>query len=122
MEGTTPPARRGLDGVVAGQTRLSHVDGLAGQLIIGGYELTELAGRVSFEEAAHLLWRGALPGTEELEELRRDLAALRPVPAQTIRVGGDDTRATGGAGEGQDKGDPHYLPYAISAAASAARF
>ena len=86
MEGTTPPARRGLDGVVAGQTRLSHVDGLAGQLIIGGYELTELAGRVSFEEAAHLLWRGALPGTEELEELRRDLAALRPVPAQTIRV------------------------------------
>jgi len=86
MEGTTPPARRGLDGVVAGQTRLSHVDGLAGQLIIGGYELTELAGRVGFEEAAHLLWRGALPGTEELEELRRDLAALRPVPAQTIRV------------------------------------
>jgi len=64
MTSTSKPAPRGLDGVVAGQTRLSHVDGQAGRLIIGGYELGELAGRVSFEEAAHLLWRGALPSRE----------------------------------------------------------
>ena len=57
-----PAAPRGLDGVVAAQTRLSHVDGLAGELIIGGYELKELAGHVPFEAAAHLLWKGALPG------------------------------------------------------------
>ena len=49
------PVTRGLDGVVAARTRLSHVDGLAGELVIGGYELKELAGRVTFEEAAHLL-------------------------------------------------------------------
>ena len=70
MSGITTPARRGLDGVVAAQTRLSHVDGLAGELIIGGYELKELAGRVSFEAAAHLLWRGTLPTRDELERLR----------------------------------------------------
>ena len=55
------PAPRGLEGVVAAQTRLSHVDGLGGELIIAGYALKELAGRVSFEAAAHLLWKGALP-------------------------------------------------------------
>jgi len=87
---TTPPISplpfRGLDGVVAAQTRLSHVDGLAGELIIGGYELKQLAGRVSFEEAAYLLWRGTLPGPEDLATLRREMAALRPVPDESIRV------------------------------------
>jgi citrate synthase len=77
---------RGLEGVVAARTRLSHVDGQAGQLIIGGYELAELAGRVSFEEAAHLLWMGALPGREKLEALRVEMAALRDVPASTMEV------------------------------------
>ena len=86
MPGTTPPAPRGLDGVVAAQTRLSHVDGQAGELIIRGYALKELAGHVSFEEAAHLLWVGALPTADELAGLRRRLAALRPLPSETMRV------------------------------------
>src|SRR6267378_4097955 len=77
---------RGLDGVVAAQTRLSHVDGLAGELIIGGYQLKELAGRVTFEEAAHLLWRGALPAQGELATLRREIAELRALPEETMRV------------------------------------
>jgi len=81
--GSTP---RGLDGIVAAQTRLSHVDGQAGELIIGGYELKQLAGRVSFEEAAHLLWRGALPSGNELATLRREIAELRPLPAETMHV------------------------------------
>ena len=83
---TATPGPRGLDGVVAARTRLSHVDGLAGELIIGGYELKELAGRVSFEEAAHLLWRGALPGRDALGELRREIGALRALPQETMRV------------------------------------
>jgi citrate synthase len=86
MPGTTTPAPRGLDGVVAAQTRLSQVDGLGGELIIAGYELKELAGRVSFEEASHLLWRGALPNKDELAALRREIAALRPLPEETMRV------------------------------------
>ena len=83
---TATPGPRGLDGVVAARTRLSHVDGQAGELIIGGYELKELAGRVSFEEVAHLLWRGALPDRTALAELRREIAALRSLPDETLRV------------------------------------
>ena len=62
------------------------MDGLAGQLIIGGYELSELAGRVSFEEAAHLLWQGALPTRREADALRQEIAALRSLPEETLRV------------------------------------
>jgi len=65
---------------------LSHVDGLAGELIIGGYELKELAGRVSFEEAGYLLWRGALPTADQLEDLRRQMTGLRTVPDETMRL------------------------------------
>ena len=83
---TATPGPRGLDGVVAARTRLSHVDGQAGELIIGGYELKELAGRVSFEEAAHLLWRGVLPDRAALAELRKEVAALRALPDETLRV------------------------------------
>ncbi len=79
-------APRGLDGVVAARTRLSHVDGLAGELIIGGYQLKELAGKVTFEEAAHLLWRGKLPDSGELTNLRREMAALRALPSETMHV------------------------------------
>ncbi|PYP50518.1 MAG: citrate synthase/methylcitrate synthase [Gemmatimonadetes bacterium] len=86
MPGTSTSVARGLDGVVAARTRLSHVDGDRGELIIGGYELKQLAGRVSFEEAAHLLWRGALPTRDELGRLRREFAAVRALPEQTLEV------------------------------------
>lgn len=93
MSQGTPSAPRGLDGVVAARTRLSQVDGLGGELIIGGYALDEIAGRATFEEAAHLLWRGALPDTSALETLRREMAGLRALPDETMRV----VRAAAGA-------------------------
>jgi citrate synthase len=80
------PAPRGLEGVVATSTRLSHVDGAAGELIIGGYDLSALAGRASFEEAAHLLWSGRLPDARALATLRREMAAARRLPALTLAV------------------------------------
>src|SRR5215471_18628983 len=85
MSGTTSAAKpRGLDGVVAAQTRLSNVDGQNGVLIIGGYELKELAGKVTFEEAAHLLWKGRLPTADEREDLTRAIAAQRALPETTM--------------------------------------
>jgi citrate synthase len=85
MTSTNSPAPRGLEGVVAAQTRLSHVDGLAGQLIIGGYSVEDLAGHVSFEEAAHLLWKGTLPSKAERSELTAAIGAKRNLPESTLQ-------------------------------------
>ena len=54
-------AGTGLEGVVAATTRLSHVDGERGELVIAGYPIDELAERATFEETTWLLWHGDLP-------------------------------------------------------------
>jgi citrate synthase len=76
----------GLEGVVAARTRLSHVDGQNGVLIVGGYEIEDLAGHVGFEGAAHLLWRGHLPDRGELAKLSAEMAGLRELPPLTLEV------------------------------------
>jgi citrate synthase len=77
---------RGLDGVVAARTRMSHVDGAKGELVIAGYLLDQLANHVGFEDVAHLLWRGALPTATERDTFQRELAARRTLPAETLHV------------------------------------
>ena len=57
----------GLRGVIVASTKISDVDGATGKLIYRGYLAKELAGRVSFEEVAHLLLFEKLPGAEALE-------------------------------------------------------
>ena len=76
----------GLEGVVAAETAISHVDGGAGRLVIGGYELGEIAGRIRFEQAAHLLWRGALPNPTELADLTREMGVMRRLPPFALSV------------------------------------
>src|SRR5438477_8752817 len=68
---TTPAApAKGLEGVVAASTRLSDVRGDVGQLIYCGYDINELAGKVTFEEVVHLLHHDHLPNRHELKELK----------------------------------------------------
>jgi len=76
----------GLQGVVAARTRLSRVDGRKGELVIAGYAIEELAGRVRFEELVFLLWNDRLPNARELETFRAELASLRDLPAITRHV------------------------------------
>jgi citrate synthase len=77
---------RGLEGVVAASTRLSHVDGQNGVLIIGGYSVEDLAAHATFEQGAHLLWRGRLPDRVELAKLSADMAELRDLPPLAMEV------------------------------------
>jgi citrate synthase len=79
-------AARGLDGVVAARTRLSDVDGVNGRLRIAGYELEELAGAVTFEEAAQLLWTGQLPTAAEARKLSEEMATLRELPNYVLNT------------------------------------
>lgn len=80
MERTVNP---GLEGVVAAETRLSGVDGQAGELILAGYAVEELAPKASFEETLYLLWHGELPSGRALDEFRQALADRRALPTVT---------------------------------------
>jgi citrate synthase len=71
---------KGLEGVVATDTRLGDVRGQEGQLIYCGYDIKELAGKASFEEVIYLLWHLRLPRRSELDELKKQLAAERRLP------------------------------------------
>lgn len=76
----------GLEGVVAAETTLSSVDGEAGELIIAGYPLEELAPNSHFEQTLFLLWNGRLPDDAELEEFVARSRDLREISAATLRL------------------------------------
>jgi citrate synthase len=75
---------KGLEGVVATDTRLGDVRGQEGQLVYCGYDIEELAGKASFEEVIYLLWHNKLPNRSELAELKKRLAAERQLPDQVV--------------------------------------
>ena len=85
---STPPASpsvsKGLEGIIAAHTRLSDVRGDIGQLIYCGYDINELAGKVSYEEVVHLLYHNHLPNPKELADLKAVLSGYRELPQGVI--------------------------------------
>jgi len=81
-----PSPTKGLEGVIAANTRLSDVQGDLGKLIYCGYDIDELAGRVTFEEVVHLLHHNHLPNRKELHELKERLASSRELPAGVVKI------------------------------------
>jgi citrate synthase len=75
---------RGLEGIIAAETCIGDVQGAEGQLIYRGYDINELAGKVSYEEVVHLLWHGSLPNVRELKQLKIALAAERELPQAVV--------------------------------------
>ena len=75
---------RGLEGIIANTTRLSDVIGDKGQLIYAGYDINDLAGKVSYKEVVYLLWKGKLPNRRELDEFTHALRAERQLPDAVI--------------------------------------
>jgi citrate synthase len=71
---------KGLEGVVVAETNISHVFGEEGRLVYRGYEISELAGKATYEEVCHLLWKGSLPTRAELDALNAALRAQRSLP------------------------------------------
>jgi citrate synthase len=114
---TDDECRPGLEGVVAGETRLSRIDGEAGELVVAGFPVAELATQATFEETLFLLYEDRLPTPDERESLRASLAANRTLPAEalaavraTAEAGGDAMdalrAAVGAAHVDYEPGDP----------------
>ena len=83
-EGT--PLIRGLEGVVAAETKLCDLDGANGRLAYGGYDIGDLARQATFEEVCHLLWRGELPTRGQYDQLVISLVAGREIPADLVEA------------------------------------
>src|ERR1051325_1926349 len=75
---------QGLEGVVAAETALSHVDGERGELIIAGFPVAELALNATFEETVDILWSAA--ATPPLS------SGKRGIPASTVALLRDAAR------------------------------
>src|ERR1035437_3177983 len=78
----TPTA--GLEGVIAGESEICYIDGSAGVLSYRGYNIHTLADHANFEETIFLLWNGWLPKQGELDQLKKELAAERELPAAVV--------------------------------------
>lgn len=79
-----PVIAKGLEGIVANSTALSDVQGQEGKLVYAGYDINELAGKVSFEEVIYLLWHGHLPNQNQLDDLVKSLRDHRELPKGVV--------------------------------------
>src|SRR6266542_4969925 len=71
------PYSPGLEGVIAGETAVSTIEG---GLRYRGYPVGELVENASFDEVAFLLLHGNLPNRFQLASFQRRLAAARSLP------------------------------------------
>jgi len=78
--------QRGLEDVVALESRICFIDGRGGRLIYQGYDIRDLAARSTFEEVAYLLWYGRLPTRAQLEDLKGRLVQLRTLPPAVLEI------------------------------------
>lgn len=71
----------GLEGVVAGVTKIGSVDPERNMLMYRGYDINDLIDQnASFEDVAYLLLYGNLPTRLQLEKFTRELAMDRDLP------------------------------------------
>jgi 2-methylcitrate synthase/citrate synthase II len=71
----------GLEGIVAGETAVSTIEG---GLRYRGYSVEELAAKSSFEATAYLLLKGELPNAAELDAFCQRLASAAPLPQPIV--------------------------------------
>lgn len=95
---TTAPTARGLENVVITSSKLSAINGTAGELSYVGYNIHDLAERASFEEVCYLLWHGELPNAEQLNAFTARLVAERALSAEEAAL----VRSVPSSGHGMD--------------------
>ena len=76
----------GLRGQSAGETALCTVGKSGSGLTYRGYDISELAEKVSFEEVAYLLAKGELPNKQQLTDYKKRLKSLRTLPQEVKDV------------------------------------
>ncbi|MGJ7920451.1 citrate synthase [Neobacillus sp. LXY-4] len=73
---------RGLEGVVATTSSISSI--IDDTLTYVGYNIDDLAENASFEEVIYLLWHRRLPNSQELAELKTQIAENAELPQEIL--------------------------------------
>jgi citrate synthase len=77
-----PAFSKGLEGVVAAETKMSFIDGEKGVLEYVGIPIGELASNSTFEETVYLLWNTRLPRKNELASFSETIRSRYDMPAR----------------------------------------
>lgn len=86
MTTATSTASKGLEGVVAAESKMSFIDGNLGILEYVGIPIAALAENSTFEETVFLLWNGRLPKRAELDEFVAQIRAQYSLPRELIDI------------------------------------
>jgi citrate synthase len=76
----------GLEGVLACESSVAFIDGTIPELSYRGYNIHDIAERLTYEQVVYLLWHGELPSPAELQAFSADLAGRRGIPAAVVDV------------------------------------
>jgi len=85
---------KGLEGVIAGESRICKVDGENGRLYYYGYQIADLAKKASFEEVTYLLLYGVLPTLGELSEFTARMRESRELKPSILHMIKDFPRSS----------------------------
>ena len=77
---------KGLEGVIAAESRICKIDGENGRLYYYGYPIDQLVEHTSYEETTYLLLYGELPDKEEFELFSQRMRRGRGLPDPVLAM------------------------------------
>jgi citrate synthase len=77
---------KGLEGVIAAESKICRIDGEKGTLHYLGYSIEDLVEHTSFEEVTYLLLYGQLPTSEQLDGFRERMRSARDLKPPIIQM------------------------------------
>ena len=77
---------KGLEGVIACETKMGYVAGQKGKLVYRGYTIEDLSEHSTYEETTYLLLFGKLPNKKELEDFKAKLTSYRKIPGGVMEI------------------------------------
>jgi citrate synthase len=77
---------KGLEGVIAAESKICKIDGENGKLFYLGYSISDLVEYCTFEEVAYLLLYGELPNKEQLAVFSAKMRNARDLPEPVINM------------------------------------
>lgn len=80
---------KGLEGVIAAESKICFIDGKKGKLLYRGYTIKDLAEQATFEEVSYLLLFNSLPSKRDLASFKRQLSQRRELPRKLVHILGD---------------------------------